>query len=199
MPLLYSLFARIRHVHVEPRLHASFVLCLCICLNESVISATMEGYDLIRGTGVDYMHGVLLGVVRQLLKLWFTPKYSSLPFSCCKQVDEVDERLLSIRPPSYITRLPRSIKQHVAYWKANECRAWLIFYSVPALCGVLSNDYYQHHLLIVEAIHILCKVEISQADLVHCRRVLIHYVATFWGSLLRQTHDNQCAPTLALG
>ncbi len=27
----YTLFARIRHVRVEPRLHASFVLYLCIC------------------------------------------------------------------------------------------------------------------------------------------------------------------------
>ncbi len=34
---IYSLLALIPHVRVEPRLHASFVLYLCICLDESII------------------------------------------------------------------------------------------------------------------------------------------------------------------
>jgi hypothetical protein len=130
--------------------------------------STLEDHDLIRGTGVDYMHGVLLGVVRQLLRLWFESKYSSEPFSCSKVVNVVDKRLLSIRPPNFISRLPRSIKQHVAYWKANECRSWLFYYSVPVMCGILPDEYYHHHLLLVEAMHILCKQEIHVDDLVHC-------------------------------
>lgn len=31
----------------------------------------IDGFDIIRGMPVDYMHGVLLGVVKMLLAKWF--------------------------------------------------------------------------------------------------------------------------------
>ena len=35
----------------------------------------IEGFDIIRGMPVDYMHGVLLGIVKKMLAFWFDKKY----------------------------------------------------------------------------------------------------------------------------
>ena len=35
----------------------------------------LRGFDIVNGNPVDYMHCVLLGVVKQLFKLWFTSTY----------------------------------------------------------------------------------------------------------------------------
>jgi hypothetical protein len=137
--------------------------------------------DIINGTGIDYMHAVLLGLVRRLLKLWFDPKFSKQSFSISKLVDVADKRLSEIKPPYYITRHPRNIKEQSKYWKASECRAWLFFYSVPVLFGLLEHQVFQHYLLLVEAVYILNLDSISAEDLTHCEELLIKFNCTYSG------------------
>ena len=36
---------------------------------------TIDNFDVIAGCPVDYMHCVLLGVIRRLLKVWFAKSY----------------------------------------------------------------------------------------------------------------------------
>jgi hypothetical protein len=71
-------------------------------------------FDIIKGTSVDYMHCVLLGVCRQLLKLWLLSQYH-------KEVwyigTVLDERLANIKPPSEMKRTPRSLTSTRKYWK----------------------------------------------------------------------------------
>jgi hypothetical protein len=141
--------------------------------------STLKCHDIVRGTGIDYMHGVLLGVVRRLLHLWFDSSFSKQPFSISKRVGDIDKRLLNIKPPDCISRLPRSISVHVKQWKANELRSWLFYYSVPVLHGILSEPFYQLHLLLVEAIYTLNQRSISPDEIYHCQRVLINYCAHF--------------------
>ena len=102
--------------------------------------------DIINGTAIDYMHSVLLGLVRRLLQLWFDSKFSSQPFSVSPLVNVADQRLSSIKPLYYIKRHPRDIKEQSKYWKASECRAWLFHYSVPVLFGILKQNIFQHYL-----------------------------------------------------
>ena len=78
-------------------------------------------FDIVAGVAIDYMHGVLLGVQKMLLELWFLPKYSNKSFNICTKRDHLDERLMQIRPTLDITRLPRSV-QDLKYWKASEYR-----------------------------------------------------------------------------
>ena len=101
------------------------------------------------------MHGVLLGVQKMMIELWFTQKHSSKPFSFFKRLCEVDERLLKIHPTIEITRLPRTIQNHLKYWKASEFRAFLLFYGAPILHGILDKGRWSHYLLLVNAMHIL--------------------------------------------
>ena len=97
------------------------------------------------------MHCVLLGVTKMLLKLWLDSGHSKEMSYCGTKVDEADFRLLQIKPPLTITRTPRIIQQHRAYWKASEYRAWLLFYSVPVM-WILPQEYLAHHILLMEAI-----------------------------------------------
>ena len=50
-------------------------------------------------------------------------------------------------------------------WKASEFRAWLLFYSLPVLSGLLPPDYIYHLPLLVPAMHILLGDAIQIADI----------------------------------
>ncbi len=77
-------------------------------------------FDLVRGVAVDYMHCVLLGVTRLLLRLWFSSTQHKEPYYIGKHVSKVDERLCSIRPPDEFPRTPRSIEKTLKYWKGRQ-------------------------------------------------------------------------------
>ena len=103
-------------------------------------------HDICRGSAIDYMHCVLINAVRQLIKLWFDPAFSSEIWSCSRSVSVVDARLESIQPPSLITRVTHAISKR-NFWKASEYRAWL-FYSLPVMYKILPDIYYQHYVLL---------------------------------------------------
>ena len=66
---------------------------------------------------IDYMHCVLLGIGRLLLKLWMQSSYHLELWYIGNQVKHIDERLCSITPPDEIKRTPRSIELTVKFWK----------------------------------------------------------------------------------
>lgn len=74
---------------------------------------------------VDYMHCVLLGVTRQLLRLWFTKTFHKELWYLGKSVHEIDGMLCKICPPDEIKRTPRSIEQTLKYWKGTCYRSVL--------------------------------------------------------------------------
>ena len=79
----------------------------------------LPSFDIVSGVGIDSMHCVFLGMVKQLLGLWFDSKHSGQRWYCGNSVEKVDKRLLEIKPPSVITRVPRSIQHHLKFWKGN--------------------------------------------------------------------------------
>ena len=123
------------------------------------------GVDVVRSFSVDYMHAVLLGVVRYFLDLWFGPKWSSSGFSVRSSIKRVDARLLAARPPQDISRTPRTLLD-AKTWKASECRNWLLYYSVPALYGILPTKYLDHWCLLVDAIYMLLQDKVKASDVV---------------------------------
>lgn len=80
----------------------------------------LPSFDIVNGIAIDAMHCVYLGVVKQLVGLWFNSKHSGQRWYCGNRVEVVDKRLLEIKPPSVITRIPRSIQHHVKFWKGNQ-------------------------------------------------------------------------------
>ena len=116
--------------------------------------------------------------MKLLLNLWFG-KSHTYHFSISNKVKEVDVRLLSINPPNNISRCPRSIEFHRKYFKASELRSFLLYFGPAVLFGILPKLYYEHFLLLNEAIFILLRDSISTEELEHSERLLIHFCIMF--------------------
>eukprot|EP00111_Clytia_hemisphaerica_P012766 TCONS_00037556-protein len=125
------------------------------------------------------MHGVLLGVMKLCLNLWLDKSHKKEPFSIHSNVENVENRLLAIKPPNHISRAPRSVKSTLSYWKASEFRSFLLYYFVPVMKGYLTDTYYQHFYLLVHSIHLLLKTEISENDIQTAKRFLRLFVYLF--------------------
>lgn len=109
--------------------------------------------DIVASIPVDYMHAVLEGATRWLLKTWFDSKRHDSPFYVGRHVKKIDMELLKQHPPNEFSRPPRSISEHVKFWKASELRNWLLYYSLPLLLDFLPALFWHHYALLVCAIH----------------------------------------------
>ncbi|XP_071578684.1 uncharacterized protein [Temnothorax nylanderi] len=136
------------------------------------ILTTFKHFDCVWGFPVDYLHGILGGVVRQLWTEWNCP---SSPFYLSrKQRQKVDERLLNIKPPQEIHRLPRSFNE--GKLKASEWRSWLLFYSVPCLTEILNDKALASFTRLVRSVYILLSQNISEENFKQCENDLIQFV-----------------------
>lgn len=105
---------------------------------------------------IDYMHCVLLGVTKHLLKLWLSTHRQ--PYSLKKSSRVKLNKLhikLSKQFPGDFSRRPRKITEYPRF-KATEFRALLLYASPITLRTVLHNKYYNHFLCLHCAIRILC-------------------------------------------
>ena len=137
--------------------------------------ALIPRFNYVAGVGIDYMHGVLLGVQKTLLKLWFNATFSGRHFSVRSLISKADARLSEIAPTLEIKRMPRSIEEHLQYWKANELRSFLLYFGIPVLYGILPDEYFQHYFLLVHAVYFLLKDSISSADLSEAEKLLFMF------------------------
>lgn len=135
-------------------------------------------FNIILGFAFDYMHGILLGVSRQLTTLWFESKYHGERWYLGREIITIDKLLLQTKLPVNITRPPRSVRLR-KYWKASECRNFLLFYSLPCLSGILSCDYLEHLLLLVQATYLLLKDDMSSHDIDVAENLLKTFVSRF--------------------
>lgn len=118
-------------------------------------------FDLIFGFSIDYMHCVLLGIVKKLMSLWLDSSNHSKPFYIKKkQQTLLSNRLIKIKPISEIMRKPRSIYSR-ADFKANEYRSLLYYYLYFALDGLLDAKYVKHFRSLSCAVYSLSKKTIS--------------------------------------
>ena len=67
--------------------------------------------------------------------------------------------------------------KNLAHFKASELRAFLLFYSLPCLWTLLEEEYFQHLLLLVDAIFWLLQDSISPSDIERSFLMLTHFCA----------------------
>lgn len=99
-------------------------------------------FDLGNGLVVHSLHAVFLGAVKHHTNLLLTT--TDLPFYIGDPISRarIDNRLLSIKPPSRRARLPQSLETF-NNWKGSELRNWLD-YAAPCLDGILALKYIKH-------------------------------------------------------
>ena len=136
-------------------------------------------YKFLTSTAVDVMYCVFEGVVKKLGELWFDRKFSHESFNISNLVDIVDEKLSAVKPPSYFARRPRLIKTHFRFWKASELRICFFYTSVPILNNLLSDDYLDHYKLLLQAIYILCKREVTMEMINFAEQLIQEFLSRF--------------------
>jgi hypothetical protein len=129
----------------------------------SVLS-TIVDYDYIAGTSIDYMHGGCSGVGRGHITLWFDPQHNTKPWSLRSELEDIDEDLKRIQPPTALARKARSLDDR-KFWKASEFRSWVLYYSVPLLFGRMKQPYFTHWCCFVMGLYILLQPSISKENL----------------------------------
>ncbi|XP_072019667.1 uncharacterized protein [Amphiura filiformis] len=139
----------------------------------------LNSYSFVQGSVIDYMHGVLLGISKVLINLWFTSANASEAFSVYSDIAVVDARLLAIKVTHNISRVPRALGAHFKYWKASEFRSWLLYYSLPILADLMEKTFYYHYACFVEAIHLLSGSSISTDDIKKSYNNLVYFVFMF--------------------
>lgn len=140
---------------------------------------SIESFDLVDGIVPDYMHAVLLGVTNTLMCKWFSPTESRKDYFVGKHLNEISLRLQNIQPPTSIERLPRDLEKNYRNLKATELQAWLLFYAVPCLVGILPEVYLAHFTCLSEAVYILLGDQITPASLQRAQRLLDQFYSSF--------------------
>ncbi len=147
----------------------------------------MHWFDVVFGLVPDYMHGVLLGVTKKMLSLFLSPDGRKKPYFVGHKIKELDQRLVNMKPTDQVQRLPRPLEKDLHHLKASELQLWLLFYSIPSLCGILDEKYLDHLACMIEAIYILLGDNISEARLLHAENLLSVFYQNF-ADLYHESH-----------
>ena len=73
------------------------------------------------------------------------------------------------------------------YIVALEFRAWLLFYSLPVLDGILQDPYFTHYALLVAAMHVFLSDDISQSEF-RWAEICIHRFCRNFADLYGKPH-----------
>ena len=132
--------------------------------------------DMIKCFPFDYMHLVLLGIMRKLLYFWV----NTIPFKfSVKNKKDINDKIILCRKylPLEFNRLPRTF-QELDRWKATEYRTFLLYLGPVLLSKYLPEKLFNHFLLLSLSIRILCNPELSSdpnflnyADMLNCKFV----------------------------
>lgn len=121
-------------------------------------------FDIARSLSIDYMHGALLGVTKNLISFWIDSIHHKKPhYIKPKQRIIVNKRLQTIKLCRFINRNITSLDTYSTF-KASQFRTFLL-YLFPVLQGILQKEYFNHLLLLSSAIYILSQEKISKEEL----------------------------------
>ena len=132
-------------------------------------------FNIIRCFPPEYIHSVLLGVVKLFLSYWIVPKNHEEASYFGTKTRLIDERLLEFLPPREISRTPQSVT-NLSQWKASEYRNFLLYYSMPTLKNILPDIYYKHWSLLVYAITIFNGDKINMQEYEKAKRAINKFV-----------------------
>lgn len=132
-------------------------------------------FNIITSFPPEYMHCVLLGVVKLFLLTWLNPKNCRKPWYIGTKSQILDKRLSEILPPCEITRTPQSVS-NISQWKASEFKNFLIYYSLPCLKDLLPSVFYKHWFLLVYAIYVFDSDKITTEAYENATRAIKKFV-----------------------
>lgn len=144
----------------------------------STILLNIPDIDIIKDIPLDYMHLVLLGVVKKLLSGFWCSGRPPHKLSG-KQIDQISRKLEQLHShiPSEFARVPRSLNE-VKRWKATEFRQFLLYTGPLVLKSVLPKRKYLNFLTLSVAITLLSNDSLCKEYVDYAESLLIFFVKT---------------------
>lgn len=121
--------------------------------NETILKEIPK-FGCVSGVPLDYMHLILLGVVKKLINMWLAgPLKTRLSPA---HISKISKKLVILRRsiPSEFGRRPRSIWDF-RHWKATEFRTFLLYCGPVVLKNILPIVLYENFILLHSAVTIL--------------------------------------------
>lgn len=128
---------------------------------------------------MDYMHCVLLGVMKQLLTQWIDvrKRVFSIQADAVRELSSIHLQISKTHPPEFARR-PRAIDQFKRF-KATEFRQ-LLLYTLPVMLkDKIATKFYKHFLLLHCAIRILCNPDTFSTHSGCANEMLVEFVRSF--------------------
>lgn len=138
----------------------------------------MRYLNLVKGVRPDTMHSILLGNGKHHVSVLHDSPGKLYYIGSDVRMLSVSNRLLTIRPPSSLLRVPRDFSQFGS-WTAKEWRLWLLFYATPCLLNIIPREYVSHVNLLSSALHIILRKSITKSDLEKAHILVLRYVFLF--------------------
>lgn len=136
-------------------------------------------YDFVKFFSIDYMYGVLFGVIKVLINFWMSGSNSKERFLISFNILIIDDRFKRIKLLFYIIRVFRIILSYIKYWKVLELRIWFFFYFFLILCDIFDEKYFYYFVFFVEGIYFLCIDCIIFEDLEKSKILFLYFVYMF--------------------
>lgn len=131
--------------------------------------------DLVDQFVLDYLHLVLLGVVKKQLKMWTSGRIESLlPSKYILHINNLITSVMTTQPFDFQRRIQTLSQLH--NYKGTEFRAFLLYVGPFVLRNVLPKSKYNHFMLLHTAISFLCKPEGSKELIDLARSMLREFV-----------------------
>lgn len=129
---------------------------------------------------VDFMHCVLLGVMKTLLNLWLDPiNHNERFYINTNKKKTLDFRFANIKTYSECTRKSVSLLEYKTF-KASELFNFMFYYSKYCLSGlILEANYYQHFIALLDCMEILYGGSFSIQELDSIKHKLHIFVRDF--------------------
>lgn len=155
--------------------------------------ADLPGFGVISSVPLDYMHLILLGVVKRLITLW-VKRPTKVKLSL-EKANKISKMLLTLRHscPSEFARRPRGLFDYI-HWKATEFRMFLLYTGPIVLRNVLKPEAYEHFILLHVAVTILVNENYIRDpnNITYANNLLNRFVAEF-PNVYGQIYITKCA------
>ena len=119
---------------------------------------------------VDPMHNLFLGTGKRMLTLWIEFDLISR-----HQFDRIQLLVDKMVVPADIGRIPTKISSGFSGFKADQFKAWILIYSVPALYNILPTDHFETWRHFVLGCRLLCMHSLSDVDLRLADNLLLQF------------------------
>ena len=124
------------------------------------------------------MHSLLEGVVKSMFSKWFGQENNQMSCSLRNYMQQIDQRVINIRPPKYIPTTPRSIYCWKT-WRAHEYLSFILYYALPVFVDIMEAEQFEHLIKLVKFLEIILSREILKENLIVAEEFIIAFVKDF--------------------